>query len=162
MSEYEHEIRSFIDRTRKNFETIDALAKGIPAQKKAFEDTQLLCSLIAVTVVPKEKRQLDLIPETSWSAYCTNHNLSPTPNDEISPPEDLRQAVMKLRHAIAHFNIDIKSTDGVISHVRFWNIPCGKEGHPRDFDMTFSRDDLRKLYIDLSKTLCTRLANPGN
>ncbi|HRJ21999.1 MAG TPA: HEPN family nuclease [Bryobacteraceae bacterium] len=120
MSEFpEPYEREFAQRTLANLRLIEAEAKADPGA--AFEVTQLICSLLGVLVMTKERslhrdwRDMPLTdPRASWI---------PTPKCvQGTPCQTVGAALRVLRNGVAHFNVEFVNEGGEIVGVNLWNI----------------------------------------
>lgn len=138
---YEEVVRDFARRTLLNLRTIEsAQAQGAP---EAFETTQLINSTLGLLVLPRE-RYIEHIPDIPLDELEARGWPIPTVVGDYPKVAHLRQLVTRLRHAIAHFNLEFPG-DGTdeIRLLRVWNTD------PRSKNVTwkaeFSAADLRLL-----------------
>lgn len=138
---YEDVVRDFARRTLLNLRTIEAArAQGAPG---AFETTQLINSTLGLLVLPRE-RYIDHIPETPLDELEAKGWPIPKVVGDFPNVAHLRQLITKLRHAVAHFNLEFPS-DGTdeIRLLRVWNTdPRSKQ---TTWKAEFSATDLRLL-----------------
>lgn len=100
-------VADFAERTLSNLDYLQTQAdedvQGI------YPVTQLWNSLLGLLVLPYE-RELDRIPETPLDELLARG--WPDVEHQFDEPENLRAFIRRLRNAVAHFNVDFRSSPG--------------------------------------------------
>ena len=136
-------VADFARRTIANLKVIEK--QKIKKQDK-FEITQLINSLMGIAIFPKEH---ELACFSSDKLSCdklkklglTNAMRNLAKEEKSS----LRQVVEHLRHATAHFCIDLKAESDIITEIHFWTHPNGDVEEDRDWEVNLAPCELRKL-----------------
>lgn len=116
------------------------------------EVTQLINSLLGLVVVPQQK-YLDTVPDITPATLLESQWPKAFFHNTVTKKDiGLHESLTKLRHAIAHFNVDIVSKNGVIAAIKFWNHPGGNQDRPIDWSTQMSINDLRDTVQHLSET----------
>jgi hypothetical protein len=126
-------VRELAKRTQIN---LDLVTRAERQGSEAFPTTQLMNSLLALLVVP---RQHLAIPKTRLSELiAAGWRL---PRDSIGRRENLKQLVDYLRHAVCHGNIRFINEDREITGIIFWNKPS--DNAPVDWQASLTMEDLQ-------------------
>ena len=105
----------FIARTQKNLIAIEELAKS---DGSVFEVTQLINSLLALLVFPREIF-FDKIPSINKKMMIMKG--WPLPDEEGNKVTNLRELIINMRNAVAHCNIELVNDGNEIIGIRFRN-----------------------------------------
>ena len=162
MTAYSEEnlIIDFVRRTKCNLLFIEDSVKENP-DKRIYEVTQLINSLIGLVVLPFEKLKYKETPKGRY--YLTLPNLTieemvadgweaPKVTEGFPKVEDLHQLVNYLRNAVAHFNIEFlvnprtKHISGVI--VENYHQNTGEMRWQAEMSIKALRDNVLR-FIDL-------------
>lgn len=114
MTGYELEDE-FISRTEKNLRAIENLRQE---GESVYEVTQLINSLLGLLVYPRE-RFFETIPDITQETMIKEG--WPLPYEENSQIQHLRELVINMRNAVAHFNIEFIAVKNEIKGIRFKN-----------------------------------------
>lgn len=122
---YEELIRDFADRTQKNLKFIENRAeqeKRRPFdEKQVFETTQLINSMLGLLVFPVEN-YYEQIPSTRLREL---ENYGGFPRIQITKGQNLctnfKQLVKRLRHGVAHCNLEFTANGSEITGLKVWN-----------------------------------------
>ena len=153
-------IREFARRTLANIECINS---GHPIK---WEDTVLICFLLAVFVVPQDRRDpragdfmADLVSSSrdKFAEVFRVERSSKRDIDGAGLPNNIHELPRYLRNAVAHFNVKPISQDGhSLTHLLVWN--CLPRSDSKNAGkLTFvARVDVQKL-TDLAKHILEKL-----
>lgn len=118
--EYPDGIHTFVNRTRDNLEVIRAIKRGESPNRKVWEFTQLINSMLGLLVFPQQE-YLESIPKIPLDKLREDGWRIPKVADGFCDPEDLQQLFRKLRNSVAHFNIEFIVEDQQLSGLTIWN-----------------------------------------
>jgi hypothetical protein len=154
-------VREFAYRTKANLlaiERLDKLGEAMCPDGKVFPFTQLCNSLLGLVLLPKEWSP-ERLPETPLRDLqqldCVLHKMnwqvkhtSGAKKGQLKC-QTFRELAVVLRHAIAHFNIEVIGKNGQIVGVKMWNYPNreAKRANQKDFEIELSEAELRHLAL---------------
>jgi hypothetical protein len=116
--DYEDVVRDFAERTYRNLEVIEQLARQ---GNDVYETTQLVNSLLGLLVFPQQ-RYFKRIPAIPLQELELRGWPLPKVTGAFAEVADLRQLMRYLRNAISHFNVEfIRGEDCTIGGIKVWN-----------------------------------------
>jgi hypothetical protein len=138
----ENLIHDFADRTLCNLKFIDQAKRN--GSNSVFEVTQLINSLLGILVLPAE-RYLKQIPETPLTELVQQGWPEVRMIKGRSSCRNLRKLIKNLRHAVAHFNIETRSSGGKeITSIVVWNKSPNNSNEIR-WKAELGIDELRRI-----------------
>ncbi|MEJ5226809.1 HEPN family nuclease [Thermodesulfovibrio sp.] len=146
--QYKDLLKDFTKRTKRNLEVIEQLQKR---GEEVYEVTQLVNSCLGLLVFPKE-RFIEQIPETPLEQLEKEGWPVPKVAGNFRQAQNLKELICYLRNAIAHFNIEFKSTRDEITQLIVSNKWRGKTTWKAELTV----DDLRKLVEKFSDLIISK------
>lgn len=125
---YDHDklLADFAKRTRHNLQLIREI-QADQSERKAFEVTQLINSMLGLLVFPKE-RYLDDIPHKTLDELRNEGWPIPEVRPGLTEAKDLRDFLSLMRNAIAHFNLEfVPNEKNEITGLKVWNKRKGQK-----------------------------------
>lgn len=115
--EYMDVVRDFAERTMENLKLIEELTED---QKKGYEVTQLINSMLGLLVFPQQ-RYYESIPETPLEQLVADGWEVPKVKGCFPQAKTMHELFRYLRNAIAHSNLEFIASRGEIVGVIVWN-----------------------------------------
>lgn len=137
MGNYKNFEPDFISRTIELIDQYYAMIEQLDVPfEKQFNYTLTLNCLLGLIVMPKE-REIRCVPKTRLTTEFKTSmgiNHSRLPNSQTT----LRRLIEMMRHSVAHFDIDVESTDehDLINFVNF------KDTETKEVYARFSSDEI--------------------
>lgn len=108
--EYKELVKDFVSRTKVNLDLIrqtvnDKKEAAVNDEKKAYEITQFINSLLGLLVLPQQEFY-DKIPETPLSELEESGWPIPRVRGNYPQAKDLKELTRYLRNGVAHFNLE--------------------------------------------------------
>ncbi|GEM_PF-922985 len=146
-------LGDFILRTRRNLEKIE---RADEPDSDKYEVTQLINSLLGIVVFSKEDPKIDVPPVGPEQLLADGwpHGLVRSADGR---EHNLQEIVGFMRHAVAHYRIQLEPEENMIAGIRMYNDPPGKDA-PR-WSVTLKISELR-LAVDKIAIEMLRLIDP--
>ena len=157
---YNHEklLADFAERTLHNLRLIREIEKAQP-ERKAFEVTQLINSLLGLLVFPKEN-YLDQVPDKTIDELKAEGWPIPDVSAEYNQAKGLKDFVRLMRNGVAHFNVEFLSSQrNEITGIRIWNINRQRE---KDWEAELTLEDIEIIALRFISLLTGKDINMQN
>jgi hypothetical protein len=122
-------VSDFIERTERNLKTVDKINENDKNEgvKHAtfFEVTQLLNSAVGLLMFPTEA-YLNKLPNITIDDFFKQNKIEPNDFKILHGDAKLlsvRDAVKKIRNAVAHYNVEFENSNNQIVGIYAWNFP---------------------------------------